>query len=202
MNKSKILKKIEQGIVEIRLHGRGGQGVVIASKILSKAYYADGYTPQTFPKYGVERRGAPAAAYVRVSKGKKIINLRCEIYKPQHLIVLDPTLIYAVNVTDGLQKGGWIIINAREDQREQLKSVLGDFRLGFVDASHIALKHRLGSRTSPVVNSAILGGVARIFDKPTIESVIEAIKQEVPIKPEENADAANQAYEQIEMIGD
>lgn len=200
--KQRIIDDITRGIIEIRLHGRGGQGVVLASKILSKAYYADGFTPQTFPKYGVERRGAPAAAFVRVGRGKKLIGIRSEIYEPEHLIVLDKTLIAAVNVTDGLKKGGWIIINAPLTSAEEFLPLTKDFRVALVDASKIAMDNRLGSRTSPVVNSAILGGVSKIFQKPKIESILEAIRDEVPIKPDENAKAAQTAYDSIAKIGE
>lgn len=200
ISKKKILDTITTGITEIRLHGRGGQGVVLASKILSKAFHVDGYTPQTFPKYGVERRGAPAAAFVRVGRNRKLIGIRCEIYEPDHIIILDPTLISAVNVTQGLKKGGWIIINASEANRASYESLIGDYRIAVVNASKIALDNRLGSKTSPVVNSAILGGFAKIFKKPLIKSLLDTIKDEVPIKPEENANAARMAYEQIEEI--
>jgi 2-oxoacid:acceptor oxidoreductase gamma subunit (pyruvate/2-ketoisovalerate family) len=200
--KEKFLERITKGIVEIRLHGRGGQGVVLASKILSKAFHADGYTPQTFPKYGVERRGAPAAAFVRVGHGRKLIGLRCEIYEPNHLIILDPTLIAAVNVTHGLKPGGWIVINAQPSNVDQFKVLTEHYRVAVVDASRIALQNRLGSKTSPVVNSAILGGIARVLGKPSIESILTSIRDEVPIKPEENAGAAQMAYEEVEVMGD
>ncbi|MFC1850049.1 2-oxoacid:acceptor oxidoreductase family protein [candidate division CSSED10-310 bacterium] len=202
INKKMILDTITKDILEIRLHGRGGQGVVIASKILAKAFHQDGYIPQTFPKYGVERRGAPAAAFVRVAKGKNLIGIRCEIYEPDHLIILDPTLISAINITQGLKKGGWIIINASAGHEADFSELQRHYRVAIVDASKVAFEHRLGSRTSPVVNSAILGGFAKVYQKPSISSILEAIRNEVPIKPDENAAAANMAYDQIKVIGD
>ena len=85
--RSRILKKLDSDIIEIRIHGRGGQGGVVSSKILALAFHEDGACPQTFPKYGVERRGAPAAAFVRISHLHTLIPLRCEIYAPHHLII-------------------------------------------------------------------------------------------------------------------
>ncbi|OQY29664.1 MAG: pyruvate ferredoxin oxidoreductase [Candidatus Cloacimonetes bacterium 4572_55] len=189
-------------MVEIRLHGRGGQGVVVASKMLSKGFFKEGYVAQTFPKYGVERRGAPAAAFVRVAKeeGRGLIGIRSEIYEPDHIIVLDPTLITAINVTQGLKKNGWVIINAPPD-RANFGDRLKDYRVAVVDASHIAVEHKLGSAQAPVVNSAILGGFAKVYQAPAIGAVIDAIKEEAPVKPQENADAAAVAYQQIVVLG-
>ena len=78
-------------MIEIRFHGRGGQGAVIASKVLASAIYKQGQYAQSFPSFGVERRGAPVAAFTRIDD--KPILIRCEIYQPDHLIVLDPTLL-------------------------------------------------------------------------------------------------------------
>jgi len=190
----RILKQINDGITEIRLHGRGGQGAVLASKILSKAFYNDGICPQTFPKYGVERRGAPAAAFVRLSANTSLIQIRCEIYRPHHLIVLDSTLINQINIVEGLRESGWIVINSA-DAPARFAS-LGPFRIATVDATGIALAHRLGSKTSPVTNSAILGAFSKVYGSPRLESLLESIKENVPVKPEENAAAAADSFHQ------
>lgn len=200
IQKQTILDTVKKGIVEIRMHGRGGQGVVLASKILSKAFHEEGYVPQTFPKYGVERRGAPAAAFVRVAKRKGLIGLRSEIYEPHHIVVLDPTLLFFTNVTQGLRKDGWVIMNT-PPEKAKFNGDLDDYRVAVVDASTIALENGLGSRQAPVVNSAILGGFSKVYGSPDIDSIIKAIKAEVPIKPEENAKAARAAYEQIQVLG-
>ncbi len=91
-------------MIEIRTHGRGGQGAVIASEILAEAFFREGKYVQAFPAFGVERRGAPVVAFTRVADDE--IRERCEIYEPDHLIVLDPVLIDTVNITAGLKKGG------------------------------------------------------------------------------------------------
>ena len=89
---------------ELRIHGRGGQGTVIASKLLAVALFREGHEVQSFPAFGVERRGAPVTAFLRFDDSP--IRLRCEITEPNHLIVLDPTLIDAIDVTAGVDEGG------------------------------------------------------------------------------------------------
>ncbi len=97
-------------MIEIRMHGRGGQGAVVACKLLASAIYKEGKFAQSFPAFGVERRGAPVMAYTRIDD--KPIHLRTEIYEPNHLIVLDENLLLTVDVTAGLKDGGTIVINS------------------------------------------------------------------------------------------
>jgi len=178
-------------MIEVRFHGRGGQGAVIAGKILACALFKEGKWVQSFPAFGVERRGAPVAAFTRFAEDQ--IFIRNNIYEPEHIVVLDPTLIQAANVTAGLNKGGWILINS-PDPPSSFEE-LTDFRVATVDAASIAMEHRLGSRSSPIVNTAILGGFAKATGLVDIESVVQAITEEVPLKPEGNAQAAREAYE-------
>ncbi len=96
-------------MIEIRMHGRGGQGAVIAAKILASALFKEGKYAQSFPSFGVERRGAPVLAFTRVDD--KPVRLRTAIYEPDHLIILDATLIKSTNVFSGLKKGGTILVN-------------------------------------------------------------------------------------------
>ena len=177
-------------MIEIRFHGRGGQGAVIASKILACALFAEGKYVQSFPKFGVERRGAPVEAFLRIDDDKILI--RNNIYTPDHLIVLDPTLIDAIDVTSGLNKGGWILINSTKSP-DQFPT-LSQYTLACVDASGIAVKHRLGSRSAPIVNTAILGAFAKATSMVGLDSVVSAIMDEVPIKPDANAAAAKEAF--------
>ncbi len=180
-------------MLELRLHGRGGQGSVVASKILADAVVRAGKYVQAFPEYGVERRGAPVFAFVRIDD--KPINLRSKIYNPDHIIVLDPTLIEAINVTEGLKKGGVILINSEQDP-SHFKD-LKDFNVMTVDATKIAVKHRLGSKASPIVNTAILGAVIKAFGVASLKDLTGAIKDGVPVKVEENIAAAEEAYESL-----
>lgn len=179
-------------MIEIRFHGRGGQGAVIASKILACAFFMEGKYVQCFPKFGVERRGAPVEAFLRLDSDKILI--RNNIYTPDHIIVLDPTLIEAVDVTDGLKKGGWILINTNKSPVDFPK-LQKDFKVACVNASELAIKNHLGARSAPIVNTAILGAFANAFDMVKLESVVNAIMDEVPIKAEANAQAAKEAFE-------
>ncbi|MBF0105903.1 MAG: 2-oxoacid:acceptor oxidoreductase family protein [Deltaproteobacteria bacterium] len=178
-------------MIEIRIHGRGGQGAVIASKILACAFFSEDYYVQAFPKFGVERRGAPVEAFLRIDRQK--ILLRNNIYTPDHIIVLDHTLIEATDVTAGLKEGGWIITNA-PDKPAHLARLKG-YKIACVDANQIAAKFRLGSRSAPIVNTAILGGFAKATGLVKLDSITTAIRGEVPIKASENAEAATEAYQ-------
>jgi len=182
-------------MIEIRLHGRGGQGAVIASKILAVALFSEGLQVQAFPKFGVERRGAPVEAFLRLDESKILI--RSDIEKPDHLIVLDHSLIDVVNVTAGLVDNGWILINS--DLRPEAFKRLGHFRVACVDASRIASELRLGSRSAPIVNTAVCGAFARCTGLVQLESVSRAIREEVPIKADDNVTAASRAFNSTVM---
>ncbi|MBU2648809.1 2-oxoacid:acceptor oxidoreductase family protein [bacterium] len=177
-------------MIEIRLHGRGGQGAVIASKILAVAMFGEGNYVQAFPKFGVERRGAPVEAFLRLDKDKILI--RSDIDKPDHVIVLDHTLIDVVHVTAGLAENGWILINT--DLKPIDVENLKQFRVACINASRIAADLHLGSRSAPIVNTAICGAFARCTGLVKLESVCEAIKEEVPTKAAENIQAATIAF--------
>ena len=120
---------------EIRFHGRGGQGTVVASILLAKAFFKAGYDVQTFPLFGVERRGAPVEAYLRLDKQK--ILTRNNVYTPDHVVVQDAKLLQSVDVTRGLKPGGWILLNT-PNPPVKLNPFTG-FRLAFVDATLIAV---------------------------------------------------------------
>jgi len=183
-------------MLEIRFHGRGGQGTVVATILLAKAFFQAGYYVQSFPLFGVERRGAPVEAYLRLDR--KEIRVRTNVYTPDHIVVLDSTLLQSIDVTQGLKPGGWILINA-----PAARSLLGCFpgyRPAFVDATRIALKHQLGTRTHPIVNTAVMGALARILDMPPLDAIARAIEEEIPAKPEQNIQAARDAYEEVQMM--
>ena len=175
---------------ELRIHGRGGQGAVIASKLLASALFREGRSVQSFPAFGVERRGAPVTAFLRVSDGP--ILLRCEVTEPDDLIVLDPTLIQAVDVAAGLKQGGSILINS-ERAPEDYAELSRRHRVGTVDASAIARRFGLGSRTQPIVNTAILGAFAAFLELVSLESVCAAIAEDAPFKVDDNVLAAREA---------
>jgi 2-oxoacid:acceptor oxidoreductase gamma subunit (pyruvate/2-ketoisovalerate family) len=178
-------------MLEIRIHGRGGQGAVIASKVLAAAFFGEGRWAQGFPAFGVERRGAPVAAFVRVDE--QPIHLRCEIYEPHFVIVLDPTLPQVVNVAAGLRPGGSILLNSPQEPTAFSFAVA--CQVATVDASSIAVRHGLGTAAAPIVNTAILGAFARCSGLLTLAAVEAAIGEYVPGDRAANLAAAREAFE-------
>jgi len=178
-------------MIEIRFHGRGGQGTVVASKILADAISKEGNYVQAYPEFGVERRGAPVIAFIRIDD--KPIYDKSRIYRPDHVVVVDPTLIEAIDVTEGLKEGGIIIINS-DKKPEELKFP-DKYKVVTVNATGIAVKHKLGTLAAPIVNTSIVGAVVKLLKLTKLESVLEAVREGVPIKPEENAAAAKEAYD-------
>ncbi len=178
-------------MIEIRMHGRGGQGAVVACKILASAVFKEGKFAQSFPAFGVERRGAPVMAFIRIDD--RPIHLRTEIYEPQHLIVLDPTLLQTVEVTSGLVKGGTILLNSATPATDypQLK----DFTVATVNANQIAVNHGLGTKSTPIVNTAILGAFSKFTGLVSLDALVDTILAYAPLKPEENAAATRDAFE-------
>jgi len=186
-------------MIEIRFHGRGGQGAVVASKILADAAFREGKYVQSFPQFGVERRGAPVTAFLRIGESGENLFVRSHIYKPDHLIVLDPTLIQAVNVLEGLKEGAVVLINS-PDPPETL-DIPENYNVATVDASQIAVKNKLGSPTQPIVNTAILGAFVKVTGIVSLESLLAAIEDGAPVKKEVNKKAAKEAYEQVILKG-
>lgn len=178
-------------MLEIRFHSRGGQGGVVAGKLLSVALFKEGVHVQAFPTFGVERRSAPVMAFVRMDD--QPIRIRTQIYNPDHIVILDQSLLQMLDVTQGLKPGGTILLNT--EKKPEDFDFGKDFNVVTVDASSIAVKHGLGSVTQPIVNTAILGAIAKVLKIVKIESVVAAIKEEVPSKAESNAAAALEAYE-------
>ena len=179
---------------ELRIHGRGGQGAVIASKVLASALFHEGCSVQSFPAFGVERRGAPVTAFLRFAQVP--ILLRCEITEPHELIILDPTLIKAIDVTQGLRVGGSILINSDRGP-EEYAELTARFRVSLVDASSIARKHGLGSKTQPIVNTAILGAFAADSGAVRLDSICDAITEAFTAKPGPNVEAAREAARSV-----
>jgi 2-oxoacid:acceptor oxidoreductase gamma subunit (pyruvate/2-ketoisovalerate family) len=184
-------------MIEIRFHGRGGQGTVVASKILANAIFLDGKYSQSFPAFGVERRGAPVTAFLRVDESP--IRLRTEIYEPDHLVVLDSLLVEQVSVDRGLKPRGIILINSNKPP-EAYRETFKGFSVATVPAGKIAFQHRLGSSQSPIVNTAILGAVAKVLGIVSLENLVKAIKADVPSKAENNAQAAEAAYKKVSDV--
>jgi 2-oxoacid:acceptor oxidoreductase gamma subunit (pyruvate/2-ketoisovalerate family) len=178
-------------MVEIRFHGRGGQGTVVASKILADAIAKEGNWVQAYPEFGVERRGSPVVAFIRVDS--RPIFDKSRIYSPDHVVVVDPTLVEAIDVTEGLKDGGWIIINS--DKRPEEFGFPARFRVAAINATEIAVKHKLGTLAAPIVNTAIAGAVIRVLGLTKLESLLNAIGEAISIRPADNQKAAAEAFE-------
>lgn len=178
---------------EIRFHGRGGQGTVVASILLAKAFFQSGYFVQSFPAFGVERRGAPVEAYLRIDKQK--ILMRTNVSTPDHVLVQDVRLLQSLDVAKGLKPEGWVLLNTPDGG--DFLSALSGFRVAAVDATRIALDHDLGTHTHPIVNTAMIGAFAKILGIPPIDAVISAISADIAVKTAENSGAALQAYEKV-----
>ena len=185
---------MQDALVEIRIHGRGGQGAVVASEILARAAFLEGYFTQVFPQFGVERRGAPVLAFARFSRTP--IRRRYHVYTPHHVLVLDPVLIRYVDVTEGLHSGGWIVINApvMPESYTQFTS----FRVATVDATRIAARHGIGTATQPIVNTTMIGAFIRVTGLVRWESLERAIAETFPDAAEKNIRAAREAYETVQ----
>ena len=181
---------------QVRIHGRGGQGVVSAAEMLSVAAFDEGRHAQAFPSFGSERMGAPVMAFCRIDERE--IRLREPVMEPDALIIQDPTLLHQVDLFSGLKPDGYILVNSTRDFAELgIDELVGRFPPGHartVAASELALAH--AGRALP--NAALLGGFAAMTGKLSIESVEHAIRAKFAGKVGEgNAAAARAAYESL-----
>jgi pyruvate ferredoxin oxidoreductase gamma subunit len=180
-------------VFEVRIHGRGGQGVVTAAELLSVAAFDEGRHAQAFPSFGSERTGAPVVSFCRIDE--RPIRTREPIAEPDALIIVDPTLLHQVDVFGGLKPGGFVLINTSrsfaELRLEELLARCSPERLKTVPATELARKH-LGR---PLPNAALLGGFAALTGVVSIDSVAVAIRERFAGEVgERNAAAATAAF--------
>lgn len=176
-------------MLEIRFHGRGGQGAVTGVRVLATALYYEGRFTQGIPMYGTERRGAPVVSFLRV--GDERVDERDLVHEPDMVVVLDPLLGRNVPVTEGLKEGGLVLINHPRGGRET--GLGGPFRVATVDATRIAME-TLGR---PITNTAILGAFAKVTGMVSLESLERAVLGQWPGKiGEVNVRAVRRAYEE------
>ena len=183
-------------MIEIRFHGRGGQGAVLAAELLAQAAFVDGKVPQSFPFFGVERRGAPVTSFTRLDDRPAAV--RTTITSPDIVVVLEPGLLLTQPVTDGLKAGGLLLVNTRRPPEELRLAAPG--RIATVDATQIALSHGLGSPTLPIVNTAMLGALARATGVVSLPAVEAAVEKFVPAKPRENRLAAQDGFATVRIV--
>jgi 2-oxoacid:acceptor oxidoreductase gamma subunit (pyruvate/2-ketoisovalerate family) len=177
-------------MIEIRIHGRGGQGTVVAADLLALAFSKEGKFVQSFPSFGPERRSAPLATFVRVDDNP--IRLRCEIYNPNHLLVTDSSLFAALDITSGLKERGSIVVNSRRDAVSF--GISDKFQVASIDANEIAVTHNLGTRTNPIANTAMLGAFARVTGLISIDALADSISEMISNRTEANIAAAREGY--------
>jgi len=180
-------------MIEIRIHGRGGQGGVTLAKLIATSRFLQGLSVQAFGLYAAERSGAPIQAFCRYSDDP--ITNRNLIYEPDHVIVLDPTLV-GTAIMAGLKAGGWILINSPQ-QPDELAEQFPRNRLATVDATTIARDNNLGTRSVPIVNTALAGAVARMLAFP-LDDVCAALEH-LGFKGA-NLTAAARAYEEVALL--
>lgn len=185
-----------RGLFEVRFHGRGGQGTVVASILLADAAFREGRGVQAFPFFGVERRGAPVVAHTRVGEGP--VRLACDVAAPDAVVVMDASLVHGLGkkLLAGLREGGVVLVNTRRPSA-QLGLDAPGARVVALDASGIALRHGLGSAASPIVNTAILGALAKATGIVRWASLEAAIRAKAPAQVDANVAAAREACDEV-----
>ncbi len=185
-------------MLQIRIHGRGGQGVVTAAEMLSIAAFDQGAHAQAFPSFGSERTGAPVVSFCRIDD--RPIRSREPISAPDALIIQDAHLLHQVDVFQGLKPEGYVLINSGRSVAElgvaEVAARLPAGRMITLPASEIALRH-LGR---PLPNAVLLGGFAALTGIITLAAVIEAIHTKFKGRvAEANAAAATEAYDTLKV---
>jgi len=181
----------KNSIVEIRWHGRGGQGAVTSAELMALAAISEGQYAHAFPSFGPERRGAPVLSFVRISR-QEPIKVRAEITEPDVVVVLDPGLLPIANVTLGLKDGGMVIVNTRK-QADQLRQEFGiNQTLATVNATKIA-REILGV---PITNTTMVGAVVKATGVVNLESLEEPLKHRFGRLAERNFQAMKRAYDE------
>ncbi len=181
-------------MVEIRFHGRGGQGAVTSAELLAQAAIEEGRYAQAFPAFGAERRGAPVLAFTRISD--EAIKLRTGVYEPDVVLILDTSLVQSVPVMGGLKEGGLVVLNSKKGPGVW-KRELGreDVSVASVDATGIALKE-LGV---PITNVIMLGALLKATPLVVTETLEGFIAQRFPRIAEKEIRAFRKAYEEARV---
>jgi pyruvate ferredoxin oxidoreductase gamma subunit len=176
--------------VEIRWHGRGGQGAVTSAELLALAAIEEGKYAQAMPSFGAERRGAPVLAYNRVNASNPI-RTRAPVDEPDVVAVLDPGLLDVVNVTAGMKKNGIIVVNSPKSLDDLKKYFKGEWTLAAVDATSIA-REKLGV---PIVNTTMIGAIIKATGVVKLHSLEEPLKERFGAKSKNNLESATKAFE-------
>ncbi len=179
-------------LLEIRWHGRGGQGIVTTSQLLVAATFYDGKYAIAIPQFGPERRGAPVVAYNRISD--KPVRARSSVESPDIVVVVDPSLATVIDVTRGLKSGGLLLFNGTPPENLAKK----ELRIAYARATDIALKHGLVLAGLPLAGVPMLGALARATGIVSLGSLIRAVRERWSGSiAEKNAAAIEEGYEEV-----
>ena len=181
-------------MIEIRFHGRGGQGSVTCAELLALAAIGEGKYAQAFPSFGAERRGAPVLAFCRISH--EPIRIRANIYEPDLVVVLDASLLKVVNVASGLKPTGILVTTSKDSPQKVKEDLKIKNRIAVVDATKIALEI-LGV---PITNTTMLGSLVKASELLKKESFILPLKDRFGRIAERNISAFERAYQETILI--
>jgi pyruvate ferredoxin oxidoreductase gamma subunit len=184
-----------KSLIEIRWHGRGGQGAVTSTEMLAQTAISEGKYAQAFPSFGPERRGAPVQAFNRIDS-QAPVRIRADVTEPDVVVVLDPSLLDKVDVTSGLKKGGTVIINTRKTAQEIKKEFGIKYPVATVNANKIA-REVLGV---PIVNTSMLGAVIKTTGIVQKESAHAPLLKRFGRLGERNVQAMETAYEEVAEV--
>ena len=180
-------------MIEVRVHGRGGQGGVTSAEMLAIAAINEGKFAQAFPSFGPERRGAPVIAFARVSEQK--IRNRTKVYNPDIVMVLDPSVLAIVNVVEGLKENGMLVINSAKSIAELRREYSFKTDLARVDATHIA-QEELGL---PITNTTMLGAAVKARALVAVNSLVAPLEHRFGRIAAKNIRALKRAYRETEI---
>lgn len=180
-------------MIEMRFHGRGGQGAVTSAELVARAAIDTGKYATAFPSFGPERRGAPVVAFARV--GDEPIRVRAKVHNPDVVIVLDPSLLDIANPTEGLREDGTLIINTSKDSAEIRKELSYKGKLAIVDASNIA-REVIGL---PITNTTMVGALVKGTGLLSVESLEEPFKLRFGKIAPKNIEAMKRAWSETKV---
>ncbi len=178
-------------MIEIKFKGRGGQGVVMASELLGRAFFYEGKFPQCFSLFGSERRGAPVVGFLRVDE--EPILLKCQIRHPDQFIIFDLSVVDEKEVVQDLKPGGILLINT--DQKIDRFKNWRHFKIGLIDAGPIARE----AGVEGALNTTLLGAYIAFTRLVRKETLVEVVRQMISIKTESNIEALQRAYDQVQI---
>ena len=180
-------------MIEVRFHGRGGQGAVTSAEIIAQAAINEGLYAQAFPNFGPERRGAPVLSFLRVSD--KPIRIRSKVYEPDVIVILDPTLLLSVSPTGGLKKGAFVVINSHKSG-DELRALFPGFKVASVDASRIA-REEMGV---PITNTTMLGSLVKATAIVDIKALDKPIRDRFGLIAQKNISAYTRAFNETVVM--